>query len=181
MQDFIAQASKNGVLLSETGPCQCCGADFEQGIFDCMHHYQYGLELIDFSQAENLIFRFLSVDAHALQHPEIHGRWSNHFHLTRLNLMLEKKIRWDYQSSPVLSNYLNAYKADRPNEILIPPAPMYRGNITTKDFVAVSSAEACMHLIKQWAEQVYVAWQDNHALVSPIADGFLSTKYKAQK
>ena len=28
-------------------------------------------------------------------------------------------------------------------------------------------------LIKKWAEEVYIAWKENHLIVSQIADGFL--------
>jgi hypothetical protein len=113
------------------------------------------------------------VDAQALQHPEIHGRWSNHFHLTRLNLILEKNIKWDYKTSPLLSNYLNEYKAGRPTEFLNPPKILDRGTITTADFLAVTTEEECKKLIKKWAEEVYIAWKENHVIVSQIADGFL--------
>jgi len=173
MQNFIDQANKNGVTLLDKGMCQFCGADYQRGIFECMDNYNNGLELIDFNNSENHIYRFLSVDAHALQHPEIHGRWSNHFHLTRLNLILEKNNNWDYKSSPLLSNYLNEYKASRPNEFLNPPAPLERGTITTKDFTTITKAEECVELINKWAEEVYIAWKENHSIVLQIAEGFL--------
>lgn len=176
MQDFIDQANKNGVTLSDKGKCQFCGAEFQKGIFECMDNYNNGLELIDFNNSENHIYRFLSVDAHALQHPEIHGRWSNHFHLTRLNLILEKNKKWDFKTSPLLSNYLNEYKAGRPNEFLNPPKLLDRGTITTKDFITVTTTEECVKLIKKWAEEVYIAWKENHLIVSQIADGFLNKK-----
>ena len=175
MQDCIDQASKNGVILFDKGKCQFCGADFQKGIFDCMENYNKGLELIDFNKSENHIFKFLSVDAHALQHPEIHGRWSNHFHLTRLNLILEKNKNWHYKTSILLSNYLNKYKASRPNEFLNPSTPMDRGTITTKDFITVTTVEDCMELIIMWAKEVYIAWGDNHLIVSKIADEFSNT------
>jgi hypothetical protein len=176
MQDFIDQANKNGVTLLDKGKCQFCGAEFQKGIFECMDNYNNGLELIDFNNSENHIYRFLSVDAHALQHPEIHGRWSNHFHLTRLNLILEKNKKWDFKTSPLLSNYLNEYKAGRPNEFLNPPIFLDRGTITTKDFITVTTTEECVKLIKKWAEEVYIAWKENHLIVSQIADGFLNKK-----
>lgn len=173
MQDFIEQARKNGVTLFDRGKCQFCGADYAKGIFDCMDNYHSGLALLDFNQTENHLFRFLSVDAHALQHPEIHGRWSNHFHLTRLHLIMDKKQHWDYQTSPMLSDYLNAYKLNRPNERLVPPEPLERGLITAYDLTKVTTAEACIGLIKSWADEVYRAWASQHALVSQIAEGFL--------
>jgi hypothetical protein len=176
MQDFIEQANKNGVTLLDKGKCQFCCADYQKGIFDCMANYNNGLELLDFSNTKYHVSRFLSVDAHALQHPEIHGRWSNHFHLTRLNLILEKSVIWNYKKSPLLSDYLNEYKSGRPNEILIPPKPLERGNITAKDLMKATTAEECVELIQNWAEEVYYAWRSNLSLVSQIADGFLNKK-----
>ena len=173
MQDFIDQADKNGVSLLHTGKCQFCGAEYQRGIFECMENYNLGLELLDLNNPEYHILRFLSVDAHALQHPEIHGRWSNHFHLTRLNLILDKKQNWDYRKSPLLSNYLNEYKRSRPQEFLSPPKPSERGSITAKDLTMTTSESGCVELIRNWADEVYHAWSSNVPIVSEIAEGFL--------
>lgn len=173
MQDFIDQATKNGVTLLNKGNCQFCGADYQKGIFDCMGNYNSGLKLLDFSNSEYHVSRFLSVDAHALQHPEIHGRWSNHFHLTRLNLILEKNVKWDYKKSPLLSDFLNDYKINRQDEFLSIPKPLDRGNITAKNLIKATTADECVELIKKWADEVYCAWSLNHKLVSQIAYGFL--------
>jgi hypothetical protein len=180
MQDFIDQANKNSVTLIDKGRCQFCGADYQKGIFDCMNNYNNGLQLLDFNNSEHHISRFLSVDAHALQHPEIHGRWSNHFHLTRLNLILDKKQTWDYKKSPMLSDYLNAYKINRPNEFLIIPKPLERGQITAKDLIKATTADECVALIKKWADEVYHSWSSNYSIVSQIADGFLDNNYNGK-
>lgn len=177
MQDFIDQANKNGVTLLNNGICQFCGADYQRGIFECMDNYNNGLEHLDFNDLENHLFRFLCVDAHALQHPEIHGRWSNHFHLTRLNLIFDKKQTWDYKTSPLLSDYLNNYKLNRPNEFLATPKPLNRGKITAKDLTKTTTAEGYVELIKKWAEEVYHSWSSSHSLVSQIANGFLDNNY----
>lgn len=173
MQDFINQAIKNEETLLEVGKCQFCGAYFPKGIFDCIDNYNNGLLYLDFNIPEHHISRFLSVDAHALQHPEIHGRWSNHFHLTRLNFILDKKQHWNYKKSPLLSDYLNEYKLNSPNEFLTVPKPFERGTITTKDLVNAKSEEGSIELIKKWANEVYFAWKINHNIVSEIAIGFL--------
>jgi hypothetical protein len=173
MQNPIDQAAKNGVTLVDKGKCQFCGADFERGIFDCIDNYSNGLQLLDLSNPEHQVSRFLSVDAHALQHPEIHGRWSNHFHLTRLNLIIDKKQKWDYKKSPLLSDYLNVYKSNRPDEFLVPPMPWERGNITAKDLTKERTVSGCIELVRKWAEDVYFAWSSNHIVVAQIAQGFL--------
>ncbi|MBL7997860.1 MAG: hypothetical protein JNL32_04385 [Candidatus Kapabacteria bacterium] len=177
MQNFIDQANKNGVALLDNGMCQFCGADYQRGIFECMDNYNNGLEHLEFNDSENHLFRFLSVDAHALQHPEIHGRWSNHFHLTRLNLILDKKQTWDYKKSPMLSDYLNAYKTNKPDEFLTIPKPLDRGKITAKDLIKATTANECVELIQKWADDVYHSWSSSHSIVSQIADGFLDSSY----
>jgi hypothetical protein len=178
MQDFIDQARKNGVTLLDKGKCQFCGADYQKGIFDCMDNYNNGLNLLDFNNSKYHISRFLSVDAHALQHPEIHGRWSTHFHLTRLNLIFENKIEWDYKKSPLLSNYLNEYKSKRPNEFLFNPLPLERGKTTAKDLTKQTTTDECVELITKWAYEVYDAWSSNHSIISQIAEGFLKQQLK---
>jgi hypothetical protein len=119
----------------------------------------------------------MSVDAHALQHPEIHGRWSNHFHLTRLHLILKKKQTWDYNKSPLLSDYLNRYKSNKPNEFLKAPESLNRGRITAKDLTNAATAEECAQRIIKWADEVYHSWNSNHEIVSQIAEGFLANYY----
>jgi hypothetical protein len=177
MQNFTDQAAKNGVELLNQGKCQFCGADYQRGIFECMENYNSGLLFFDFNNPKFHLYRFLSVDAHALQHPEIHGRWSNHFHLTRLHLILEKKQTWDYNKSPLLSDYLNRYKSNKPNEFLKVPESLNRGKITAKDLIRVTTAEDCAELIAKWATEVYDSWSSNHLVVSQIAEGFLVNYY----
>lgn len=174
MQDFIDQATKNGITLLDNGRCQFCGADYSRGVFECMENYNHHSALLDFSNSEYHSARFLSVDAHALQHPEIHGRWSNHFHLTRLNLILEKKVIWDYKKSPLLSDYLNGYKLIRPDELLVSPKTSERGRITSKDLAEAKTAEECVRLVNRWASEVYSAWHSGHSVVSQIGEVFLS-------
>ncbi len=174
MQDFIDQAKKNGITLSHSGKCQLCGADTTRGIYECVSLYSIGFELLDFSKTENYISRFLCVDSHALQHPEIHGRWNNHFHLTRLHLILKLDYKWDYNKSPLLSKYLNVYKNDKNNEFLIPPKSTERGSITTIDILNNAKTESeCKDLIYKWALIVYNSWTNYHNLVDIIAKGFI--------
>lgn len=176
MKDFIEQADKNKIILYDKGSCQFCGADYERGIFECMENYNNGL-MLDFSNPDFHLTRFMSVDAHALQHPEIHGRWSNHFHLTRLNLIFDKKIAWNYGLSPLLSDYLNKYKVQHPDEVLITPKPMERGNITTKDLLNATSIAESIQLVKSWAYAVYESWEAN-LVISEIANGFMKNKLR---
>ena len=174
MQDYTEFAKKNGVILEDEGPCQFCEAKFSRGIHECINVFNVGFESIDFNTSENHIFRFLIVDAHALQHPEIHGRWSNHFHLTRLLLIFEHSIKWSYNLSPKLSDVLNQYKNQHPNEILAPPSIGDRGRITSFDIQAsINDPKTCKELIFKWAKEVYESWSNHHSIVQKIGTRFL--------
>ena len=171
-------ATKNGVLLHRSGHCQFCGAETTEGVHQCMEIFSLGFEWLDYAKPENLFYRFISVDAHALQHPEIHGRWSNHFHLTRQHLIFTYDIRWDYRLSPRLSDYLNQYKTHQPEEYLAPPPVLQRGNITTTDISRqVKTADGCQDMIERWGQEVYRAWEKHHVLVDGVAKGFMQSKF----
>ena len=177
MQDYIDLAEKNGVTLLDKGKCQFCGANTKKGIHECLEIFNLGFLDIDFSITENHIYRFLIVDAHTLQHPEIHGRWNNHFHLTRLHLIFKYDIKWTYALSPKLSDYLNKYKVHKQDEYLTPPKILERGNITTTDIIGKCTNETvCKDLIKKWALEVYNKWHAHHGIVDTIAKGFLKRK-----
>ena len=177
MQDYIDLAKKNGVTLLDSGKCQFCGANTHRGIHECLEIFNLGFQVIDFSNLENHLYRFLIVDAHTLQHPEIHGRWNNHFHLTRLHLIFKYGIKWTYGLSPKLSDYLNSYKVHKQDEYLIPPEILNRGNITSTDIKEKSVNETeCKDLIGKWAIDVYGKWSTNHSIVDNIAKGFLNRK-----
>ncbi len=177
MQDYLDLAEKNGVTLLDHGKCQFCGAHTRRGIHECLEIFNLEFSGIDFSSTENQIYKFLIVDAHTLQHPEIHGRWNNHFHLLRLHLIFKYKVKWTYHLSPKLSHYLNTYKVNKQDEYLIPPNTLKRGDITTTDIKksAANGAE-CKNIIKAWAREVYHAWREHHRVVDNIAKGFLNRK-----
>lgn len=179
MQDYIDLAEKNGVTLLERGMCQFCGAQTARGVHECVEIFSLGFEWMDYSKPENHFYRFLSVDAHTLQHPEIHGRWNNHFHLLRQRLIFEYEIAWNYQLSPKLSDHLNAYKAEHANEFLQPPDVLKRGNITTTYIQANCNDEAgCRDLIWKWGLAVYESWKEHHKTVDTIALDFVDRNSK---
>jgi hypothetical protein len=175
MQDYTEQAAKNGVVLQNKGACQFCGATAQRGVHECVEIFSLGFPQIDYANPDNHIYRFLAVDAHTLQHPEIHGRWNNHFHLSRQHLIFHYKVKWNYQLSPKLSDSLNAYKATRQNEYLKPPPILQRGLLTTTAIKNQAQTEAeCQSLVEQWGKQVYEAWGKHHSVVDSVAREFLN-------
>ncbi len=175
MQSYIDFANKNGVVLLEKGKCQFCGANVSDGIKDCVDLFNNKLDAsLNFYNPENYIYKFLSVDAHTLQHPEIHGRWNNHLHLTRLHLILKYKINWTYKSSTILSNCLNKYKQTHLDEYLIPPRPLERGSLTITDIINHSQNEQKFkEMIKRWSVEVYTSWNKYHITVEKIAENYI--------
>ena len=157
-------ARSNGCVLLDTGSCQLCGALMERGVHECVEVLELGFGGLGLSEPADHIYRFLMVDAHALQHPELHGRWSEHFHLTRLRLIFEHDVSWSYAMSPRLSRVLDAYKAGVPEEVLVPPPPGARGEVTAADVRAhEEDPEACRAWIERWACSVHQAWAPSHA------------------
>ena len=177
MQDYIEIAEKNGIILRDTGPCQFCGADTKRGIHECLEIFNLSFQGIEYARPEHPIFRFLVVDAHALQHPEIHGRWSNHFHLTRLHLIFKFDVKWTYNASPALSDHLSRYKVHKQDEHWLPPKALDRGSITSTDVLKNATfGDGNKELVIDWAKEVYSKWDTHHAVADTIAKGFLENK-----
>ena len=176
MQDYIDFAEKNGVTLLDHGKCQFCGANTKRGIHECLEIFSFGFPGIDFSTIGNHSYKFFIVDAHTLQHPEIHGRWNNHFHLSRLHLIFKYDTKWTYKLSTELSDCLNKYKVGKQDEYLTPPQALKRGKITTTDIIESSAnLKDCKELIKKWALEVYDRWNTHHNVVDNIAREFLGS------
>jgi hypothetical protein len=172
MQDFISYAKKHGIELFREGPCQFCGSRVKGGVFECHENAHHLSQVLDFTNPKHYETRFLSVDALALQHCELHGPWNNHIHLTRLFLIFENGIAWDYSKTPQLSNVINNYKRNG-SKPLTPPPYGQRGKSTTSDIVKTVSADDAMVKVREWATDVFYAFKDHHALVSSIAKMYM--------
>lgn len=108
-----------------------------------------------------------SVDAHALQHPELHGRFSNHVHLLSLCLMLERGASASIDSrQPAVEKFL-ALGRDWPP--LDAPPVGSRGILTVRSVLAASPSER-PSLARQWAEDVWQGWQRHHPWVRRMLD-----------
>jgi len=172
MQDYKDFAKKNGIKLLDKGKCQFCDANINKGITECIDLFNNSLDsVIDFYNPINLIYKILSVDAHTLQHPEIHGRWNNHLHLTRLHLIFKYKVIWTHQSTTKLSRHLNKYKQLHKDEFLSPPKPFERGEITINQVInEPNEEEEYKKMIEKWAWGVYNSWKHHHEKIEKIAE-----------
>lgn len=178
MQSYVDFAAKNGVVLNDVGPCQFCGAVLDRSVHECMEVFELGFGGLDLTLPQDHIFRFFIVDAHALQHPELHGRWSSHFHLARLVAILDEGVVWSYSDSPRLSSALDAHKTGVPDERLVPPRTGERGTHTVSGVQAVHTDEgSCKAEIRTWAHSVHTAWASEHEKVLPVVRRFLATRF----
>lgn len=176
MQDLVDYAAKNGIALKDKGRCQFCGSKVKGGVFECHNNVYHIAAILDYNNPQHYLSRFLSVDAMALQHCEIHGPWNNHIHLARLYLIFEKKVLWDYSKTPQLSNIINQFKKSR-TETLIPPPLQQRGNITSSDLLMATDINGCMKIVYQWATEVYSSFKMHEETISKIADKYLEKYY----
>ncbi len=137
--------------------CQCCGAQIEEGVKGCFELFSEVCALAYSNPAYGRSL-FYGVDAHALQHPEIHGKKNNAAHLLRLHWVLTAKERPDGGQLPAWwQAYLN--REDIPH--LEPPRN--RGEITVVDVAFADNPEAFAQGMEKWARSVYDAWEAHHA------------------
>jgi hypothetical protein len=170
MQEWQEQAVKNNLVILEEGECQLCGAKTNKNLRECVEKASFLTHRLNHKLGIQYMTIFLCVDAHALQHAEIHGRWNNHFHLTRLNLILIEKIQWNYKLSVILSHVIDAYKIKHSDETIINPAIKKRGLTTITDVEKSSSDKDYINLVNQWATDVFESFYRDHEIAQQISD-----------
>lgn len=155
MQDYRQQAAKNGVKLAESGPCQFCGAVVERGVSECLDLLTELSSTVR-REAAYAAGHLFSMDTHALQHPEIHGKLNNHVHLLSLCLMLERGAGAALGTrKPAVEKFLALGREWPP---LAPPPIGARGALTVKD-VAGAVPDERPTLARRWAEEVWETWR----------------------
>lgn len=108
-----------------------------------------------------------SVDAHALQHPELHSPLSSQSHLLSLCLMLERGgSALAGSRKPAVEKFL-AFGHTWP--ALDPPPAGQRGTLTVKPVFDATPAERAP-LARRWAEEVWQAWQPHHPWARRMLD-----------
>jgi len=173
MQDWNEFAQKNGLAIKDTGPCQLCNSEVSKGIIECIDIASQITHKLDHDLGVDKMTIFLCVDAHALQHSEIHGRWNNHYHLARLHLILKKNIKWNYKLSPLLSEVLDKYKVKNENEVIRNPMIGNRGVITVRTVNDSVGDDQYIRLVWAWADDVFNTFHESHDISDKISDLFL--------
>ena len=173
MQDWREQAKKNGIKIIDKGECQLCGAHILNGIVECVEKLGLISHRLNRTEGVSNMTIFKCVDSHALQHSEIHGKWNNHFHLSRLNLILQQNIKWSYKYSTILSNVLDEYKTENYDEEIKSPETKKRGVLTIADIEGIESENEYKELVNKWAKYVYESYAEGHKISEKISKIFI--------
>jgi len=138
--------------------CQCCGAKVSKGVQGCFELYTE-TQTRQYSHLHMDLGTFWAVDSHALQHPEIHGKKNNIAHLLRVCWALEGGGVTRSGSVPSWwQAYLNG------NDYLRLDVPKFRGTLTVTDWVA-APLDQMGAVARQWAQSVWEACEEHHAIV----------------
>jgi hypothetical protein len=136
--------------------CHLCSARVNEGVKGCFELFSE-LCALGYTNSQYGAVTFYGVDAHALQHPEIHGKKNNAAHLLRLHWIF---ARGAYTQSGVVPTWWQQYLQRRDVPRLAPPTR--RGTITVTEVAGAQSPQAYADLMQQWAHNVYDAWHMHH-------------------
>ncbi len=135
--------------------CCCCGARVPDGVQGC---YKLFSEVAVAGPALGAppaagIYR---LNAHTLQHPEIHGKTNNAAHLVWLCWVFEFGGDTNAPSGPPW------WRRARRGEVVELAAPTARGALTVADVARATDPAEYLALTEAWARTVYAAWHAHH-------------------
>jgi hypothetical protein len=143
--------------MTHVSTCPYCGAAIPDGDADCQLLYAQFLYKL-YSNPDYAAVAFLTVDAHALQHPEIHGYKNNAFHLLRLCWQLEFGGDALYDRGP---RWLQVQFDGKVHVPRLEP-PTQRGAVTVADAMQAQTVPELAALVQQWGQAVWEAWSPYH-------------------
>jgi hypothetical protein len=137
--------------------CAGCGAQVPGGTEGCWKLFREIL-VLEYSDPAYGAVHHLTIDAHALQHTEVHGPRSNAFHLLRLCMLLEyggepglgQNAKWPQTS-------LNGY-----SPVPFLEVPQERGAVTVADVHGATSPNEHAERVYDWARSVWEAYRNYH-------------------
>ena len=142
---------------ARTFACARCGAVAPGGVEGCFALFGQVVAL-EYSDPAYGAVNLLSVDAHALQHPEDHGIKNNAFHLIRLCWLLE------HGGDPRLGQgprWLQVQFDGNPKLPVLEP-PVNRGKVTVADVCGAANPDDHAKHVYRWARSVWEAWSAHH-------------------
>ncbi len=136
--------------------CPDCGAHVKYGHNGCRKLWdEFSVRVL--SDTRLVPLRDMAFDTYCMQHLERYCTSPKSYmaHLTRLCCWLEFK-----GDGRVLDGIRRSLDGTVRLPIPKPPAPHW--TLTVADIIAVKDTEPCMKLIRQWAEDVWQTYADQH-------------------
>lgn len=155
--------SENKGMLDDI--CEDCGAVVVEGKAGCLKLFEEILAR-EFSDYRYGKIHRLTVDAYSLQHPERYMRSGKSFvaHLTGMYAALEAEdaLAINQMVQKWLSTNL---KIEKPARL-----PEQKGNLTITSIHSAVDAEEHGKRVQEWAQDVWSAWSEHHALAKQLLD-----------
>lgn len=156
MQTIEDYANKSGVVLQKEGHCQFCGSRVTGGVYQCFDVFHQIVGEASNPNDVRAAVQLIIVDAHALQHFEVHGVRNNNFHLLRLLGIYEhemsSRIGTDYSFlSPILDLNISVPHLES-------PIAGNRGTLTITDVYEAIDNSHSVEAVKNWGQDVFKAW-----------------------
>ncbi|MHA1990766.1 MAG: DUF5946 family protein [Candidatus Hodarchaeales archaeon] len=156
-----------------TQECPYCHATFPSNFQNCFDYFTI-VSSIENSDVRFRKYNSYTVDAHALQHPELHGLKNNFYHLLSLCYSLE------FIQSSILGEDIK-FLQERVNSTKNIPnfdPPKDRGSLTINYISKTSDPAQYGNYAKDWAETVWNTWSNYHAEIRKEIRSLLSKKKK---
>lgn len=138
--------------------CPACGAAVDGGRAGCQALWdEIGAKA--YRDLAYAAVRDLAFDSYCMQHLETYCRSAKSYaaHLTRLCCGLE------YGGDPAVYAAIQRWLNGRVS-LEKPEAPGHRGTLTVVDVWAAANGEAYQELVRAWADEVWAAYEGQHAL-----------------
>ena len=148
---------------SSNDVCEDCGAVVAEGRSGCLKLFEEILAR-EFSDYRYGRVHRLTVDAYALQHPDAYMRSGKSFaaHLTGMCAALE------YEDALALNQTIQKWLSTNPKIEKPVRLPAVRGAITITHIHHASNPEAHVARVREWAQEVWHAWSEHHALARQL-------------
>lgn len=153
-----------------TAQCTGCGANVNGGREACQAIWDE-ISFLMYENASYVVCRDLAFDSYCMQHPEQYGRSPKSYaaHLTRLCCGLE------FNADPAVYAAIHRWLDGKVN--LTKPALLSaRGDLTVLHVHNAENGEAFKRLVKEWAESVWQAYHEQHALAHQWIEAALQKK-----
>ena len=143
--------------------CKDCGAVVAQGKAGCLGLFEEILAR-EFSDYRYGRIHRLTVDAYSLQHPDEYMRSGKSFaaHLTGMC------ARFEYEDTFALNQAVQKWLSTNPKIEKPAQIPQARGNLTITYIHSAADAEEHTRRVREWAQDVWGAWSEHHALARQL-------------